>query len=71
MTIGKPIRCYPLKKKDGKFVYLPTTRLSLILRLSVTTPKSKLFRSIGKPYKNLNTTHAKPSVKTLCVSRTI
>ena len=23
MTIGKPIRCYPLKKKDGKFVYLP------------------------------------------------
>ncbi len=23
MTIGKPIRCYPLKKKDGKFIYLP------------------------------------------------
>ena len=23
MTIGKPIRCDPLKKKDGKFIYLP------------------------------------------------
>ena len=23
MTIGKPIRCYPLKKKNGKFIYLP------------------------------------------------
>ena len=23
MTIGKPIRCYPFKKKDGKFIYLP------------------------------------------------
>tara|TARA_R100001082_G_C4301458_1_gene132618 strand:- start:67 stop:471 length:405 start_codon:yes stop_codon:yes gene_type:complete len=23
VTIGKPIRCYPLKKKDGKFIYLP------------------------------------------------
>ena len=23
MTIGKPIRCYPLKKKHGKFIYLP------------------------------------------------
>ena len=23
MTVGKPIRCYPFKKKDGKFIYLP------------------------------------------------
>tara|TARA_R110000751_G_scaffold1121_1_gene4423 strand:- start:735 stop:1163 length:429 start_codon:yes stop_codon:yes gene_type:complete len=23
MTIGKPLRCYPFKKKDGTFIYLP------------------------------------------------
>ena len=23
MTIGKPFRCYPFKKKDGTFIYLP------------------------------------------------
>ena len=56
MTIGKPLRCYPFKKKDGTFMYLPYDKTEFDLTFKGGEKELKLineyWEAIGKPKYN-------------------
>ena len=56
MTIGKPLRCYPFKKKDGTFIYLPYDKTEFDLTFRGGEKELKLineyWEAIGKPKYN-------------------
>tara|TARA_R110000787_G_scaffold61229_1_gene138765 strand:+ start:678 stop:1079 length:402 start_codon:yes stop_codon:yes gene_type:complete len=53
MTIGKPLKCYPFKKKDGTFIYLPYDKTEFDLTFKGEEedllPIKEYWRSIRKP----------------------
>ena len=53
MTIGVPLRCYPYKKKDGSFIYLPYDKTDFDLTFKGDKkdlqPITDYWSSIGKP----------------------
>ena len=53
MTIGKPLRCYPFKKKDGTFIYLPYDKtefdLTFVGNDEELKPIKEFWEAIGKP----------------------
>ncbi len=56
MTIGKPLRCYPFKRKDGTFMYLPYDKTEFDLTFKGGEKELKLineyWEAIGKPKYN-------------------
>ena len=56
MTIGKPIRCYPFKKKDGKFIYLPYDKTEFDITFvgddQEFKPSKEYWQAIQKPQYN-------------------
>ena len=56
MTIGKPLRCYPFKKKDGTFIYLPYDKTEFDLTFRGGEKELKLineyWEAIRKPRYN-------------------
>ncbi len=71
MTVGKPIRCYPFKKKDGTFIYLPYDKTEFDITFIGDDQELKPIKEYCKPYKSPNTIHAKRSARICYVSRTI
>ena len=53
MTIGKPLRCYPFKKKNGTFIYLPYDKtefdLTFVGNDEELKPIKEFWEAIGKP----------------------
>ena len=53
MTIGKPLRCYPFKKKNGTFIYLPYDKtefdLTFVGNDEELQPIKEFWEAIGKP----------------------
>ena len=53
MTIGKPLRCYPFKKKDWSFMYLPYDKTEFDLTFVGDNTEIKTIKeyweAIGKP----------------------
>lgn len=53
MTIGKPLRCYPFKKKDGTYIYLPYDKTEFDLTFigddADMKPIQEYWESIRKP----------------------
>ena len=56
MTIGKPLRCYPFKKKDGTFMFLPYDKtefdLTFVGNDEELQPRKEFWGAIGKPTDN-------------------
>ena len=56
MTIGKPLRCYPFKRKDGTFMYLPYDKTEFDLTFRGGEEELKLineyWEAIRKPRYN-------------------
>ena len=56
MTIGKPLRCYPFKRKDGTFMYLPYDKTEFDLTFRGGEKELKLineyWEAIRKPRYN-------------------
>jgi len=56
MTIGKPLRCYPFKKKDGTFMFLPYDKtefdLTFVGNDEELQPIKEFWEAIGKPKYN-------------------
>ena len=56
MTIGKPLRCYPFKRKDGTFMYLPYDKTEFDLTFKGGEKELKLineyWEAIRKPRYN-------------------
>ena len=56
MTVGKPIRCYPFKKKDGTFIYLPYDKTEFDITFigddQELKPIKEYWQAIQKPQYN-------------------
>ena len=56
MTVGKPLRCYPFKRKDGTFMYLPYDKTEFDLTFRGGEEELKLineyWEAIRKPIYN-------------------
>ena len=66
MTIGKPLRCYPFKKKDGTYIYLPYDKTEFDLTFigddADMKPIQEYWESINKLRLNCNKKKAIPNV---------